>query len=393
MGGKRFLILFVLAVATAGCWRGVPPVTLLEAPAPGPAPTHARPNETPPPDILPRSVYFLSDVSGSTQVWRLERDGVTLTRLTDEAAAVEAFAVSPVDGSVAYLTANQINLIEADGSARTRLVDGGPPDDSLPNETRIRSLAWSPDGRTLAYGLNGVNVYSFESESSTAILPNKTRDAEGNPTMGFQIYQVVKWSPDGGKLLLTLSAWETYTRIIYDVSTHTLIPLGSESLVCCDLSWSPDSLTLWAASSSSGMVTTGLWRYDAVTGAEMGLMTPTPMPDGPSYPADYAAYPLQVGDELFYLYAPIGETLLDIVPYTLVRAPVADVNARTPLRSDTWPVSDLLWAPDASLALGVLSGGPRPQEGYALGALALIPADGSPSVVLVESAAAPAWGP
>ncbi|TAK11773.1 MAG: hypothetical protein EPO32_10920 [Anaerolineae bacterium] len=392
MGNKRYLVLVILAVAVSGCWRGAIPVQPLEAPAPGPAPTEVLPTATPVPDILPNPVYFLSAASGSSQVWRLARDGVTLDRLTDEPAPVDRFAVSPVDGSVAYLTANQLYLVQPDVSGRALLVDGGPADDAAPNETRILSLAWSPDGRTLAYGHNGINLYSFEDGVSQVVLPNIIRDADGNLTMGFKIFQVVGWSPDSSKLLLTLSAWETFTYTIWDVATQALIPLVSESLVCCNLSWSPDGGTLWAASSISGMVTTGLWRYDATTGVETVLMA-RPVIDGLRLAADYAAYPMQMGDALYYLWAPMGDTLSYPVPYLLVRAPVSNVNERTTLHSDAWPVSELLWAADGSLGLGILPEGPRPEEGYAFGALVLIPTDGSPGITLVESAAALAWGP
>jgi hypothetical protein len=56
---------------------------------------------TPRPDAdleLPAPVYFLRE----GQVWRLARDGKTQQQITREAAAVESFDVSPVDGALVY---------------------------------------------------------------------------------------------------------------------------------------------------------------------------------------------------------------------------------------------------------------------------------------------------
>ena len=94
----------------------------LTARAPGPVegePTN--PGATPPPaedaDVLPRTLYYIApDGAGITQVFRLERDGVTQTQLTTESGSVTDYDVSPVDGNIAFVANNQLLYANADGS-------------------------------------------------------------------------------------------------------------------------------------------------------------------------------------------------------------------------------------------------------------------------------------
>ena len=65
------------------------------------------------PAVLPAPLYFLA-LSGTTpQIWRIETNGTTRSQITQEAAGVTDFDVSPRDGSLAYVSGNA--LITADG--------------------------------------------------------------------------------------------------------------------------------------------------------------------------------------------------------------------------------------------------------------------------------------
>src|SRR5262245_40638673 len=89
-------------------------------------------SETPVPQaagLLPHTLYFLgNDKTGILQVFRFEEDGKTLRQITFEPTAVNRYDVSRVDGSVVYVANNQLLLINADGSGRRVIVDGGPFD-------------------------------------------------------------------------------------------------------------------------------------------------------------------------------------------------------------------------------------------------------------------------
>src|SRR5512143_4135720 len=145
---SRFRILCIalmLVLASAGC-AGVPfpfppqqldqaatavAQTLAAIPAPTepatPMPAQPSPAPTPSsvPDLLPHSLYFLrNDKAGLLQVFRLAKDGKTLQQITYEPAPVGSFDVSPLDGSVAYGSNNQLLLVDNNGSGRRILVDG-----------------------------------------------------------------------------------------------------------------------------------------------------------------------------------------------------------------------------------------------------------------------------
>src|SRR5512134_191409 len=87
---------------------------------------------TPPPStsgLLPFSMYFLhTDSAGILQVYCLEKDGKTVSQVTFEPVEVTSYDPSPVDGSVAYVSNNQLLLINADGGNRRMLLDGGVRD-------------------------------------------------------------------------------------------------------------------------------------------------------------------------------------------------------------------------------------------------------------------------
>ena len=69
--------------------------------------------------LLPRSLYFLgNDNQAVSQIYRMERDGVTKTQITFEPTSVSDYDVSAADGSLAYEVDNQLVLAHADGSTR-----------------------------------------------------------------------------------------------------------------------------------------------------------------------------------------------------------------------------------------------------------------------------------
>jgi hypothetical protein len=117
--------------------------------------------------LLPRSFYFLaSDSAGLMQVFRMEREGGSPRQVTTESVDVNDYDVSLVDGSVAYVANNQLVLVNADGSNRRMLVDGGEVDVNNPFISILSSPVFSPDGQLLAYGYKGLHIFSFASVTS-----------------------------------------------------------------------------------------------------------------------------------------------------------------------------------------------------------------------------------
>ena len=68
-------------------------------------------------ELFPRTLYYLgTDNAGLTQVFRIERDGKTVTQLTFEPVNVLDYDISLSDGSLIYEADNQLILVNADGS-------------------------------------------------------------------------------------------------------------------------------------------------------------------------------------------------------------------------------------------------------------------------------------
>src|SRR5512141_2461841 len=157
-------------------------------PAPSPSPAY----------LLPHSVYYLSKDNGSLlQVFRMAKDGKNIQQITFEPAPIDSFDVSPVDGSVAYGSNNQLLWVDANGAGRRLLVDGGGPvNDDTRFTNSVGMPVWSPDGKTIAVSHGGLNFYAFDTGAVSKALENKI-----DTTSGFQmvneLYAPNAYSPDG----------------------------------------------------------------------------------------------------------------------------------------------------------------------------------------------------
>jgi WD40 repeat protein len=187
------------------------PTTIAASPSPPPTPTVTLP-PTPPSPISQVGPWGLLRTRHS--VWVVSPDGSGLARLVEEDGAIFQAAASPSGGLVAFVAADKREMFSdlrlkyltlPDGEAR-RLTHLLPPGteiiqaytgDSLYEATRsIRrtALAWSPDGRQLAFvGAQGeasadLYIYSLDTETITR-LSDEAEQAY-NPS----------WSPDGSHI-------------------------------------------------------------------------------------------------------------------------------------------------------------------------------------------------
>ncbi|MGB7539370.1 MAG: NBR1-Ig-like domain-containing protein [Anaerolineales bacterium] len=187
--------------------------------------------------VLPNSLYFLSDRSGSAQIWRMENDGATVTQITNEPAAIDAYALSPEGGTIAYTCQNQLILIRRDGTDRRIAVDFGAD--------RGGSPAWSPDGR-LAYARNGVRIYNPSTGEDQLLIANNSSDSPAS----FAAYFPRKWSPDGTKLLVMIGR--------YEWAEAGILSAGGSVLATSDypdmFAWMNDSLSVLLASATYPMM-------------------------------------------------------------------------------------------------------------------------------------------
>ena len=237
----------------------------------------AFPSNTPvlPDELLPHTLYYLGKDGRLTQVYRIERDGKTVTQLTFEPNGVDGYDVLPVDGTLAFIADNQLSLVNADGSNRRVLVDGGPT--RYENDPRIfkdplLNPVFSPDGQTIAYShrhkgeilynvASGVSKLAIEDDIYTGCSP-------------------VSYSPDGTKLLVKLGHWEApASHAVYSPETDALVrPSGVTDDYCCSDHrapvWSPDSSSFYGVCSiqePTGYQFGEVWKVDAGNGAVIGM--------------------------------------------------------------------------------------------------------------------------
>jgi Tol biopolymer transport system component len=357
------------------------------------APPDESPTVAPPeaPSVLPTALYYLkNDSGGRLQIFRLDPDGVTTRQLTSEPVEIRMYDVSPLDGRLAYIVNNQLILMNADGSGRTVLVDGGLLESDLSYITNSLSHPrFSPDGRTLAYGMNGVNLYDLGSGTSVNVLTNIPRVGEGF-TIIEEGYSPEEFSPDGSKLLVNVFYYEAGTLGFYDLAAGAFIKLSRPEggLLCCNSQWTSDGSAVYVASSVIGMVEPGMWRFNAADGAASTLLPPT-NPDG-SF--NFADYPLLPADgQLRFFFANLPTIPEGRTPLMLNQSAPDAVTGRMLIYPETFSaMNEALWSPDGSQIVVVEATNPDMWYG---GAATLYTLSGGAPVPLVPFAQGLRWGP
>lgn len=362
-------------------------------------PQEASPTATiPAPDgsteLLPHRLYYLgTDDAGITQVFFIERDGVARQQVTSEPVDVSDYDVSPLDGSVAYVSDNQIFFVNADGTGRRVLIYPSSVDPNNPFMSLMSSPVFSLDGQTLAYGHKGVQIYSFATDTSKLVIKNLVDDAGNNTFVPRELYAPERYSPDGTKLLVNLSYYEGGSSAIYYPATNDLVRLngGEGALICCDdTEWSPDSSSIYAANPSMGMFSSGLWRVDAATGAVTTLIQGDA--GGGTYNVADEAY-LAPDGQLYFFFANVSspEGIITRSPLQLVRSAPDTVTGWTTFSGPDFELlNEALWAPDASFVVAAIAPAPEVYQG---GQAEIVYLDGRPKVVLTPFARQMKWGP
>ena len=142
-------------------------------------------------------VYFISNISGQFNLWRVPVEGGwpdQLTAFADE--TVRFISVSPADGRIALGADtdgdefHQIYLLDPDGGWPEKITDDAQV------QHYIGGNAWSPDGTKLLYAANARTPTDME------VWIRDLDSGETRPVFGEGMYAFPGgWSPDGSKVL------------------------------------------------------------------------------------------------------------------------------------------------------------------------------------------------
>ena len=339
---------------------------------------------------LPRSLYFLDGPAEGAQVWRLDTDGITQVQITQEEAGVDDFAVSPADGSLAFVSNNQLFLQDGDGQNRRLVADDSQVDkegEDYAFRGFIEAPVFSPDGRTLAYAFDGLHLYDLAGGEDEHVLTN-LGNLLGEPfVFAKESYFPGPWSPDGSRLLIIMGYFEGSTLAVMDRDAEEpFTRLWSNGPVCCLFSWATDGRSVLVANPHFTRNAPGLWRYDAETGEEAVVVAGL-VEDGSH---DYVGWPHQLASgDLVYFHVNLVRFSPDVgIPLVMVRSR-PDGSNRTQVRPEEFHIIDALWAEDGSLAVISQPSGDDGRQ------VVQARTDGSPLQVMIERERIRglAWGP
>jgi len=345
---------------------------------------------------LPRSLYFINgDAAGLAQVFRLERNGKSLSQLTFEPAAVTSYDINQTNGQIAYTSNNQLLIANADGSGRQMIFDGGAISDANPWINTVYGVAWSPNGQTIAFGSGGLNLYAVGTGVSNLALKNIINDLGGGFMYPGELYTPGPFAPDGMKLQVSIGYSEGGSAGIYYMAGNSFVRLINDAgaLICCgEPKWTADSAALYSANPSLGMFTSGLWRVDAASGQVTTLLNGDAGGGNFNFPDEPFLAP---DGQLYYFFAngPLDPDTGMMIhpPLQMVRSAPDGVTNRVVLNAELFSLmNEALWAPDASFAL--VATAPIDQV-YTGGIIEIIYTDGRASLPLLDFASNLRWGP
>jgi hypothetical protein len=288
----------------------------------------------------------------------MERDGKTQTQLTFEPVNVTDYDVSLADGSLAYVASNQLLLANADGSNRRVLIDGG----SGPDLRGFYSPVFSPDGGTLAYAQNGLNLYSVSTGVSNLVIEDQLTDpTPDGARLPIETYSPERYAPDGTKLLLALGHWEVApSHAVYHPGTNEMVRYEEvkDYIYCCSFHggpvWSPDSSSFYGVASvhDTAYQFGELWRVDAANGTLTRTFN-SPFAGGETVYLPVELY-LTPDGQLYFFFGTydVDSGFFDAPVLELVRSAPDGVTDRTVLRDENFVLmKEALWAPDASFVI------------------------------------------
>jgi dipeptidyl aminopeptidase/acylaminoacyl peptidase len=219
-----------------------------------------------------RHVYFVSNMSGQFNLWRVSVDGgwpTQLTAFTDD--TVRTVGVSSGDGSVVFCADHdgdefhQIYLVDANGGWAEKITDDAQV------QHFVDGRSFSPDGSKLAYAANARQPTDME------IWLRDLESGDVHPVFGEGLFSFPGgWSPDGTKLLgIDLRSNSDTSIHVIDLETGDApeaTPHDEEGIYTPG-PWKPDGSGFYFLS-DEGREFRGIAFYDIASGSYEWVETP-----------------------------------------------------------------------------------------------------------------------
>src|SRR5687768_14254324 len=218
-----------------------------------------------------RWIVFESDTASFRDLYRIDRDGSGLRRLTQNPEGNFEPAVSPDGRWIAFVSSRdgdaEVYVMRADG-AEPRRITAFHRDDWAPR--------WSPDGKRIAFlsnresadrvffvGADGLDLRRLDTTAPDSML------AEAEPA----------WSPDGTRLALTVRRRGGTARIaVHDLRTGTRTLVSAADEVASMPAWSPDGRHLVYVADREGDPDLRIVRADGTAAATIRSPGPDWLP-------------------------------------------------------------------------------------------------------------------
>jgi hypothetical protein len=362
-------------------------------------------------DALPAPIYYLN--VDDSQIWRVEQDAVSLTQITFEGSPVIDFDVSPKDGSLVYISGDElIYYATMLGGRRQVLMQSGEVFEQNKGLTEINSAVrrprWSPDGSLIAYARGGIHLHRDPAANPQEGVPEsrlvRANDPLPDPVPDeddvFEFegpqswYWPLSWLPDGQRILVRISSYGALGSgmAILNIEDGSLSEMKlADDVPCCFnfMTWGNESGRLLQAGRLPVIGSTGLWRSDPLTGESTTLI-----PDKAGGQFHLFAFPLELGDRVYGFYASASSAAaqpLPLRPMVMVSVAANGSAEFEQLRDDYWVVGQADWLPDGSGAV-ISDVAGNPGFGPYDGILRWLSSDGGPAVKLPAAGQQPQWG-